>query len=60
MFKMIYSEVELLLVTTTPQAVVRRCSVEKGVLKNLAKFLGKHLCWFLFTITFQVISLQLY
>ena len=26
----------------------RRCSVKKDVLKNLAKFLGKHLCWSLF------------
>ena len=26
----------------------RKCSVEKGVLKNLGKFTGKHLCWSLF------------
>ena len=26
------------------EAVARRCSVEKGVLKNFAKFTGKHLC----------------
>ena len=25
-----------------------RCSVKKGVLKNCAKFTGKHLCWSLF------------
>ena len=24
------------------------CSVKKGVLKNLVKFIGKHLCWSLF------------
>ena len=23
----------------------RRCSVKIGVLKNLEKFMGKHLCW---------------
>ena len=27
-----------------------RCSVKKGVLKNLANFTGKHLCWSLFLI----------
>ena len=26
-----------------PEAVVRRCSVKKGVLRNSAKFTGKHL-----------------
>ena len=26
----------------------RRSSVEKGALKNFAKFSGKHLCWSLF------------
>ena len=26
----------------------RRCSIKKGVLKNLAKFTGKHLCQSLF------------
>ena len=26
----------------------RRCFIEKGVLKTLAKFTGKHLCWSLF------------
>ena len=30
-----------------------RCSV-KGVLKNLRNFTGKHLCWSLFLIKFQV------
>ena len=24
------------------------CSVKKGILKNLAKFSGKHLCWSLY------------
>ena len=26
----------------------QRCSIKKGVLKNFAKFTGKHLCWRLF------------
>ena len=30
------------------EAVIRRCSVKKGVLKNAAKFTGKHLCQSLF------------
>ena len=30
-----------------------RCSVKKGVLKNLANFTGKHLCWSLFLTTLQ-------
>ena len=30
------------------EAVAQRCSVRKGVLRNLAKFTGKHLCrWLL-------------
>ena len=32
-----------------------RCSVKKGVLKNLANFTGKHLCCSLFLITLQQI-----
>ena len=35
----------------TPQdleAVVQRCSVKKGVLRNFTKFTGKHLCQSLF------------
>ena len=31
----------------------RRCSVEKGVLKNFAVFTGKHLCWSVFLIDFR-------
>ena len=31
------------------EAVVRRCFVKKGVLKNFTKFTGKHLCQSLFT-----------
>ena len=27
-----------------PEAVIRSCSVNKGVLKNFTKFTGKHLC----------------
>ena len=30
------------------EAIVRRCSVKKGVFKNFAKFIGKHLCQSLF------------
>ena len=38
------------------EAVVQRCSVKKGVLKNFAKFTGKHLCQFLFLIKLQVLQ----
>ena len=31
-----------------------------GVLKNLAKFMGKHLCWNLFLIKMQTPGLQFY
>ena len=31
------------------EAVVQRCSVKKGVLRNLVKFTGKHLCQNLFS-----------
>ena len=31
----------------------RRCSVEKGTLKNFENFTGKHLCWRLFLIKLQ-------
>ena len=31
-----------------PRNSHRRCSVKKGVLKNFAKFTGKHLCQSLF------------
>ena len=30
------------------EAVIRRCSVKKGVLRNFEKFTGKHLCQNLF------------
>ena len=30
------------------EAVLRRCSVKKGVLRDFAKFTGKHLCQGLF------------
>ena len=30
--------------SSSPEAVVRRCSVKKRVLRNFAKFTGKHLC----------------
>ena len=31
----------------------QRCSLKKGVLKNLANFTEKHLCWSLFLIKLQ-------
>ena len=34
----------------------RRCFVKKGVLKNLANFTGKYLCWSLFLIKLQTWS----
>ena len=40
------------------EAVVQRCSVTEGVLRNFAKFTGKHLCQSLFSIKLQ--ALQLY
>ena len=33
---------------TCLEAVAQRCSVKKGILRNLAKFTGKHLCQSLF------------
>ena len=30
------------------EAVIKRCSARKGVLKNFVNFTGKHLCWSLF------------
>ena len=33
---------------TSPEAVVQRCSEKKLLLKLLAEFTGKHLCWSLF------------
>ena len=38
----------------------QRCSVKKGVLKNFAKFTGKHLCQSLFFIKVAALGLQLY
>ena len=35
------------------EAAVLRCSIKKGVLRNLAKFTGKHLCKSLFLIKLQ-------
>ena len=32
----------------TTEAVTQSCSVKKSVLKNIAKFTGKHLCQSLF------------
>ena len=40
----------LVLSQTPSRSSHRRCSVKKGVLKNFANFIGKHLCWSLFLI----------
>ena len=37
----------------TLKSIYRRCSIKKAVLKNFAKFIGKHLCWSLFLINLQ-------
>ena len=29
----------------SPEAIVHRCSLKKGVIKKFANFTGKHLCW---------------
>ena len=42
-----------LLLKQCQEAVTRRCSVKKGVLKNFAKFTGKQLCQSLFLIKLQ-------
>ena len=34
----------------------RRCSIKKAVLKNFAKFTGKHLCWNLFKKKLQALG----
>ena len=38
-----------------PKSSHRRCSIKDDVLKNFAIFTGKHLCWSLFLIKFQVV-----
>ena len=45
---------------STTEAVVRRCSVKKGVLRNFAKFTGKHLFQGLFFNKVVGLSPQLY
>ena len=42
------------------EAVTRRCSVKKGILRNFAKFTEKHLCHSLFFNKVAGLSLQLY
>ena len=44
----------------TTEAVTQSCSVKKSVLKNIAKFTGKHLCQSLFLIKLQDRGLHLY
>ena len=38
----------------------RRCSVKKGVLKNFANFIGKHVSWGLFSINLQACNTPLH
>ena len=45
---------------STTEAVSRRCSVKKGVLRNFAKFTGKHLFQGLFFNKVVGLSPQLY
>ena len=45
---------------STTEAVARRCSVKKGVLRNFAKFTGKHLFQGLFFNKVVGLSPQLY
>ena len=40
------------------EAAVHRCSIKKGVLKNLAKFRGKHMCWSHFLIGVKWVNLK--
>ena len=46
--------------STTFRSNQQRCSVRIGVLRNFAKFKGKHLCQNLFFNKVAVLSLQLY
>ena len=36
------------------EAVVQRCSVKEGVLRNFAKFTGKHLCMTYVRVSFLI------
>ena len=38
----------------------QRCSVRQDILRNFAKFKGKHMCYFLFLIKLHPSGLQLY
>ena len=48
------------IVNEITEAVVQRCSLKVSVLKNLAKFIGKHLCQSLFFNKVAGLDLQLY
>ena len=48
------------IVNEITEAVVQRCSLKVSVLKNLAKFIGKHLCQSLFFNKVAGLGLQLY
>ena len=47
-------------ITVNSEAVVRRCSIIKGVNKNFTIFTGKHLCQSLFFNKDAELSLQLF
>ena len=42
--------------TATFRNIHRSCSLKKAFLKNIAKFIGKHLCWSLFFEKFEGIK----
>ena len=46
-------------ISSGPEAVTRKCSIKKGVLRNFAEFTGKHLCQSLFFNKVAGLSLQL-
>ena len=48
------------IVNEITEAVVQRCSLKVSVLKNLAKFIGKHLCQSLFFNKVAGLGRQLY
>ena len=52
-FELVTCEFELALLNFNSKSSHRRCSVKKGVLRNFAKFTGKHLCQSLFLIKLQ-------
>ena len=55
-----FSSILVLASKTMTEPVTQRCSVRNGVLRNFAKFIGKHLCQSLFFKKVGGCSLQLY